>query len=62
MKRQGFSRMDVSTSIIRDPKLHAILAGDHPEHYAPAVVAYLAVTGLSWEQRARAPSRAAWPL
>jgi hypothetical protein len=60
-RAEGFQRMDVATSIHRDPKFRRI-ARERPEHLAPAFMAYVSLMGESWEEDDRLTMAEGWPL
>lgn len=56
----GFPVMDISTSIVHDPKFRQ-LHRERPEHVAPAFLAYIAVLGESWKAGRRVSVTESWP-
>lgn len=56
----GFPVMDVSTSIVHDPKFR-LLHRDNPEHVPAAFLAYVAMLGESWKAGRRVSVNEAWP-
>jgi hypothetical protein len=56
----GFPVMDVSTSIVHDPKFRQ-LHREHPEHVPAAFLAYIAMLGESWKAGRRVSVTDAWP-
>jgi hypothetical protein len=52
--------MDVSTSIVHDPKFR-LLHREHPEHVPAAFLAYVAMLGESWKAGRRVSVTEAWP-
>lgn len=56
----GFPVMDVSTSIVHDPKFR-LLHRDNPEHVTAAFLAYIAMLGESWKAGRRVSVTEAWP-
>ena len=58
---EGFTVMDVSTDICNDPKFRR-LQREHPEHVAPAFMAYMAVLGESWKAGRRVSVIDSWPV
>jgi hypothetical protein len=59
-RSDGFAVMDVSTSIVHDPKFRQ-LHRERPDHVAPAFMAYVAVLGESWKAGRRVSVTDAWP-
>ena len=59
--RPGFDVMDVDTSIANDPKFKRILRV-HPEHIAPAFMAYVSLLGESWKAAERVTIVDSWPV
>lgn len=59
-RSDGFAVMDVSTSIVHDPKFRQ-LHRERPDHVAPAFMAYVAVLGESWKAGRRVSVTEAWP-
>lgn len=57
---EGFDRMDVKTSIHRDPKFKK-LARLHPDLLASGFMAFVATLGESWSNAERLDARDAWP-
>lgn len=56
----GFPVMDISTSIVHDPKFR-MLHREHPEHVPVAFLAYIAMLGESWKAGRRVSVTEAWP-
>ena len=56
----GFPVMDISTSIVHDPKFR-LLHRERPEHVPPAFLAYVAMLGESWKAGRRVSVTDAWP-
>jgi hypothetical protein len=56
----GFPVMDISTSIVHDPKFRQ-LHRERPEHVPPAFLAYVAMLGESWKAGHRVSVGDAWP-
>jgi hypothetical protein len=56
----GFPVMDVSTSIVHDPKFR-LLHRERPEHVPIAFLAYVAMLGESWKAGHRVSVMDAWP-
>jgi hypothetical protein len=56
----GFPVMDISTSIVHDPKFRQ-LHRERPEHVPPAFLAYVATLGESWKAGHRVSVTDAWP-
>lgn len=59
-RSDGFAVMDVSTSIVHDPKFRQ-LHRERPEHVAAAFMAYMATLGESWKAGRRVSVTEAWP-
>jgi hypothetical protein len=57
----GFPVMDISTSIVHDPKFRQ-LHREHPDHVPVAFMAYLACLGESWRAGRRVSVTEAWPI
>ena len=57
----GFDVMDVSTSIVNDPKFRR-LQRHSPEHVAVGFMAYIATLGDSWKHGRRVAVADAWPV
>lgn len=60
-RSDGFDVMDVSTSIVNDPKFRR-LHRDHPDHVAVGFMVYMAVVGESWKAGGRVTAADAWPV
>lgn len=58
---QGFSIMDVSTTVLDDEKFQR-LGFYSPDHYAPAVVGFVATLARSWRKGRRVTVQDAWPV
>jgi hypothetical protein len=56
----GFPVMDISTSIVHDPKFR-LLHRERPEHVPAAFLAYVATLGESWKAGHRVSVTDAWP-
>lgn len=56
----GFPVMDISTSIVHDPKFRS-LHRDTPTHVSAAFLAYIAMLGESWKAGRRVSVTDAWP-
>jgi hypothetical protein len=61
VKAEGFSRMDVNTSIHNDPKFKS-LARLHPKLAAAALAAYIVLLAESWREGRRLTLVEAWSL
>jgi hypothetical protein len=61
MSRDVLTRMDVSTSILEDPKFRS-LARRHPELFAVAFTAYVGIDAASWREGERLTAEEGWPL
>jgi hypothetical protein len=61
VKVEGFSRMDISTSIHNDPKFKS-LARLHPKLALPALAAYIVLLAESWREGRRLTLQEAWSL
>lgn len=57
---QGFDVMDVSTSLLHDPKIRR-LSREQPALLAPAFMAYVATVAESWKAGDRVSVADAWP-